>query len=376
MQLYHPIFLFFGTTVIAEVMKLGPSPKLHQRCTGISQSQKFSGLLQPSIIVQMDPVSSISGNESSSIVSVVIFELGDEHLGGHKPAGSETKEIICTPRNVKNGICPAEQLGSFIVTPEAFANANSPIITRAVNLSEPETLIYPVQNQGFYCAATYGYSTRQYSGLMTARDVDGLLPAFQRPCLYLYKYLSVAVAGWSIIYVAIWAFYTKQRGMTSVFLHALVFLSFANVTVRWASYASRTLPDTTNILGWASTALDSFQIVTLGYLLFVLPRSGTDLYSWAIASTPATPWVVTGALAVLTTCYGVNELQRTAESLPILTAVLGGSMAAGLSWTSLRTSREAWPVLKQDADSAKSSIHSSMFWISVTGAILCLIVTV
>lgn len=54
----------------------------HQQCIDIGSAAKFQPSSQSSLIIKFD-----SG--SSGVVSVVVFELGDEHLGGKHVPGSK-----------------------------------------------------------------------------------------------------------------------------------------------------------------------------------------------------------------------------------------------------------------------------------------------
>jgi hypothetical protein len=54
----------------------------HQQCVGLKGSRRFDPLQEPSLSVRFD-------RTGTGIVSVVLFELGDEHLGGMRIPGTD-----------------------------------------------------------------------------------------------------------------------------------------------------------------------------------------------------------------------------------------------------------------------------------------------
>ncbi|KAK4079914.1 hypothetical protein Trihar35433_1019 [Trichoderma harzianum] len=96
-------------------------------------------------------------------VSVVVFELGDEHLGGIRLPGTQDKEIFCNSQNVERKLCKESQIGEFLISDHAKAKAKHPMITRSIDLKKPIAIVYPIQGPGYFCAATYSHSAKSYS---------------------------------------------------------------------------------------------------------------------------------------------------------------------------------------------------------------------
>ncbi|PWI69365.1 hypothetical protein PCL_01012 [Purpureocillium lilacinum] len=194
----------------------------HQQCIDINSPATFQPLSQSSLFVNF-----ATGGEG--IVSVVVFELGDEHLGGIRAPGSNEKEVLCTTKNSQSGLCSESQLGEFLISDKARRHARHPFITRAVNLSSPVSLHYPVTGPGFYCVAAVGFTAKTFSATMTAIDpVSGSLPAFRGGELLLYQYLGPA---W-IVLAAAWMLRAFE---TSTSLCWLVPVSAVQVALRWSS---------------------------------------------------------------------------------------------------------------------------------------------
>lgn len=101
------------------------------------------------------------------------------------------KEVLCTEENIQRGLCGKSQLGEFLISDSARREARHPLFTRAVNLSMPGSLHYPVSGPGLYCAAAVGFSASSFSATMLAIDPSsGGLPAFRVGLLKAYRYLG------------------------------------------------------------------------------------------------------------------------------------------------------------------------------------------
>ncbi|SLM36742.1 integral membrane protein [Lasallia pustulata] len=144
-------------------------------------------------------------DDSDPVVSLVIFEWRDEHLFGVYPSGSTKKKFICNEENVKADLCTEEELGSFILSKNATAEATNLIISRAIHLRSPKPFIYSIKNTGYYCVGTSGYSVQEYKAVVEFRNAYGELPAAQIAKLPFYGGLAItyAVVGafWAFLYV-------------------------------------------------------------------------------------------------------------------------------------------------------------------------------
>ncbi|GAW23808.1 hypothetical protein ANO14919_133850 [Xylariales sp. No.14919] len=167
------------------------------------------------------------------VVSVVMFDLRDEHLGGIRRPGSKEKEVICNPQNVQRGICDESELGLFLIGQRAHRRALRPMITRAVNLSKPISLQYPVDSPGYYCTALFGYSAKEFTAEMTAVAPKDAVPAFRSSARHIYSYfapvwlaLALTSAGLFLESTALWENPTLSwMGVSSAL----------QVLIRWAA---------------------------------------------------------------------------------------------------------------------------------------------
>lgn len=91
-------------------------------------------------------------------------------------------------------MCTEDQIGSFILAENATDAAKHSIISKAVNLNDPEAINYPVKGTGFYCVSTYAYSGEDYKAIVEFRNAYGELPAAQIPKLPFYGALTIVYA--------------------------------------------------------------------------------------------------------------------------------------------------------------------------------------
>jgi hypothetical protein len=126
------------------------------------------------------------------------------------------KDTICDEAAVDAKLCAQEDVGSFILTKNATDASQSPIISKAIHLNNPDAIKYPVKKTGFYCVSTYAYSGEDYNAVVTFRNSYGELPAAQIAKLPFYGALTIvyAVVG---MYVDI-GLAIVQKGNADMFL--------------------------------------------------------------------------------------------------------------------------------------------------------------
>ncbi|RAK97885.1 uncharacterized protein BO80DRAFT_447878 [Aspergillus ibericus CBS 121593] len=183
-------------------------------------------------------------NPGQGIVSAVVFELGDEHLGGIRRPGSKEKEIFCTKQNIQNQLCDESQLGQFLISDKATRLAGHPFITRAVNLTSPISIQYPVQKPGLYCAALFGFSAKTFSATLQAIEPNTTLPAFRVGLQTVYRYLGPA---W-ITFTVLWTLLRTVEARSAVCW--LLPLSVVQVAFRWAGLGLGERAPTILIISW------------------------------------------------------------------------------------------------------------------------------
>lgn len=123
------------------------------------------------------------------------------------------KDTICDEAAVDAKLCAQEDVGSFILTKNATDASQSPIISKAIHLNNPDAIKYPVKKTGFYCVSTYAYSGEDYNAVVTFRNSYGELPAAQIAKLPFYGALTIvyAVVG---MYVGFGLAYGKREMLT------------------------------------------------------------------------------------------------------------------------------------------------------------------
>lgn len=109
-------------------------------------------------------------------------------------ACAQQKEYSCDAANVQAELCTEDELGSFILSSNATAEATNPIISRAIHLRDPKPVNYPIKKTGYYCVGTYGYSVREYKAVVEFRNAYGELPAAQIAKLPFYGGLAIVYA--------------------------------------------------------------------------------------------------------------------------------------------------------------------------------------
>ncbi|KAI1296028.1 hypothetical protein F5Y03DRAFT_371139 [Xylaria venustula] len=190
-------FHYRAISAFTQSLHLDQSPDFHQRCIDMTGSRVFDPQKESSLSIKFQP-------ESSGIASVVMFELGDEHLGGIRRPGSSEKEVLCTPRNIEEGLCTASQADEFLISDAVRSKAKYPLITRAIDLSDPIGLSYPVKGPGYYCAAAVHASGKTFSATMLAVERGRSVPAFRAGLVSFYSILTpvwiVLAVVWSAWY--------------------------------------------------------------------------------------------------------------------------------------------------------------------------------
>lgn len=111
----------------------------------------------------------------------------------------------------------------------ARQKAHRPFVTRAVNLSSPISIAYPIISSGFYCTAAVSFSAPSFSATMEVIDPSsGNQPAFRAGLLAVYRYLGLF---W-IAFATAWMFSVFE---TSAEVCWLVPFSIVQVALRWCA---------------------------------------------------------------------------------------------------------------------------------------------
>lgn len=170
--------------------------------------KSWGGSVDPFILVKF--LGDRSEDNSDPLASLVIFEWQDEELiGMYPPNGDEfaPKDYICDPGAVNLGMCKEEDIGAFILVPNATEVAKNPsgIYNEAIHLKDPKAVSFPIKKTGYYCVTTFPYSDHEYHAVVEFRNAYGELPAAQIAKLPFYGGLTItyAVLGifWAFLYV-------------------------------------------------------------------------------------------------------------------------------------------------------------------------------
>ncbi|KAI8627967.1 hypothetical protein F5Y19DRAFT_486547 [Xylariaceae sp. FL1651] len=155
----------------------------HQQCIEMGAGDSFTPATEPSLILTFQ-------QGFSGVVSIVMFELGDEHLGGIRIPGTSEKAVLCNEENINRELCSASQAGEFLISDSARRRANHEFITRAVNISEPISIIYHVSSPGYYCTAAIVSSGHSFSATMLAIDPGSPVAAFRAGSRAVYRLVA------------------------------------------------------------------------------------------------------------------------------------------------------------------------------------------
>lgn len=194
------------------------------------------------------------------------------------------------------------------------------MITRAVDLSHPITIIYPVKEPGYYCTATFGYSAPRYTATMTTQCSHGSLPASQHSSLELYRALlifhGIGCALWFCIRFPTWPVSP---------LAPLIILSLCQIQFRLISYEVDNRYGGSNaasVCAWLSFSTDVAQHALTGWVLLLFVISETD------------HWTSTRPLLILfstTLCSALLEWMANVYATdPVLAGVAVGSVGIGI----------------------------------------------
>lgn len=107
---------------------------------------------------------------------------------------SQIKDTICDDASIEQKLCTEEQLGSFILVPNATERALNPIISDTIHLKDPVNIDYPIKKTGFYCVSTFAFSGHDYQAIVEFRNAYGELPAAQIAKLPFYGGLTIVYA--------------------------------------------------------------------------------------------------------------------------------------------------------------------------------------
>ncbi|KAK2744383.1 hypothetical protein FQN57_004278 [Myotisia sp. PD_48] len=229
-----PLWLsaFLAVTVLANEVELKQDDAHRQQCAGMYGKKAWGGDVDPFILLRIEK------GEEKGIMSLVIFEWRDEHLIGRYASGdeNEAKQTLCDPKNVEKKLCDETALGSYILSPNATQNSKSPIYSRAMDLTNPEPIKYPVAKTGFYCVSTYPFSGKEYKGVIVFRNAYGELPATQVPKLPFYGGLTIVYAVLGVFWGFLYAQHRHDILPVQNYITAIIVFLVVEQLMTWGFY--------------------------------------------------------------------------------------------------------------------------------------------
>ncbi|KAL9106565.1 MAG: hypothetical protein Q9227_008411 [Pyrenula ochraceoflavens] len=373
MRRWFPILGLVGllaTFVAGNEVALNEKDEDRQRCSGMYSKKSWGGSTDPFILLKFNK--DTSEGDTDPLVGLVIFEWKDEHLIGRYRDGTDKLETICDRESVDAGLCEENDLGSFILSPNATESKN-PIIAQAVHLKDPPAINYPVRQTGFYCVSTFAQNVK-YEAVVEWRNAFGELPAAQIPKLPFYGGLTITYA----VLGAFWAFlYVQNRSdilPVQNYITATIIFLIVEQLMTWGFYdyqnrngsnaAAKALMTVVAILNAGRNSLSFFLllIVCMGYGVVKPSLGRTMIYVRFLAI----------GHFVFGVIYAIASLSITPDSAgPLVLLVilpLAGTLTAFYVWTlnSLNMTKKELLDRKQKV---KYTMYQRLWW-CILGSIL------
>ncbi|KAF2767674.1 ER membrane protein [Teratosphaeria nubilosa] len=338
-----------------------------QKCSGMYSRKAWGGAVDPFILTKFPPPADIPDGEDP-VVSVVMFEWRDRPFIATGPEGNA---MICDHGAVEAGSCTEEQLGEFILAPNATDKSRYDILTQAVHLSNPPAIRYPVKKTGYYCLVTNPFSanpdTEEYTAMVEFRNAFGELPAAQIAKLPFYAAFTIIYAfvaiGWAALY------YLNRSDILAVqnYVTAILVFLVIEMFMTWLFYdyqnrhglsvGAKALMIVVSILSAARNSFSFFLllIVCMGYGVVKPTLGKTMIYVRWLAITHFVFGVI----------YAIASLSITPENAgPLILLVvlpLAASLTAFYVWT-LNSLNLTMKDLTQRKQTVKAAMYRKLWW--------------
>lgn len=152
----------------------------------------WGGPVDPFIQVKFTDVGKDLGDDP--VVSLLIFDWIDQDLIGVVPEGKVNRVGICEQQWVDAGFCKQDDIGEFILAPNATEESVNLILTKAVHLKKSAPIKYNISKTGYFCVVTDKFSAEKYQAVVEFRNAYGELSAAQIPKLPFYGGITIAYA--------------------------------------------------------------------------------------------------------------------------------------------------------------------------------------
>ncbi|KAJ5433047.1 uncharacterized protein N7458_012203 [Penicillium daleae] len=352
-------------SVLANDVEIKSDEAHRQRCSGMYSRKAWGGNVDPFLLVKFSKAENLEGDP---LASLVIFEWNDEELiGQYRSADAEMKDTICDEAAVDAKLCAQEDVGSFILTKNATEASQSPIISKAVHLNNPDAIKYPVHKTGFYCVSTYAYSGEDYNAVITFRNSYGELPAAQIAKLPFYGALTIvyAVVGmfWAFLYVQ------NRHDILPVqnYITAILVFLIVEQLMTWGFY------DYQNRHGLNTMAKALMVIVAIlnagrnafSFFLLLIVCMGYGVVKPSLGRTMVYVRILAFAHFIFAMVYSIASLSITPEGAgPLVLLIvlpLAGTLTAFYVWT-LNSLNATMKDLIDRKQKTKALMYKKLWW--------------
>ncbi|CAN8097273.1 unnamed protein product [Discula destructiva] len=351
-------------TVQALELKLDQDDENRQRCQGMYSQQAWGGPVDPFILVTFIT----PPDDQDLVVSLVIFEWKDEDLIGVYPDPDATQKAgICQDQYVQDGLCAANDIGEFILSPNATDMSKNLIFTEAVHLNDSKPYNYGIKNTGYYCVLTDKFTATEYEAVVEFRNAYGELPAAQIPKLPFYGGITLlyffVVAYWGFLY---YQYHSDILAVQNYITAILIFL-VVEMLMTWGFYdylnrngsnvGAKVLLVTVAVLNAVRNSFSFFLllIVCMGYGV-VKPTLGRTMVH--------VRWLAI-AHFIFGLVYGVTSLVVNPDTAGFFVLLIVLPLAATLTafyvWT-LNSLNLTLKDLRERKQRTKESMYQKLWW--------------
>ncbi|KAI1359850.1 lung seven transmembrane receptor-domain-containing protein [Xylaria arbuscula] len=369
MKIWSSVFTVLGlASWAAQALEvpIDQSDENWQQCAGMYSKAAWGGPVDP-FILTVFPNDTLKADEDP-IVSLIIFEWKDQDLiGAYTTPEAFTKERICDEDNVKADLCDKSHLGEWIVAPNATEKSGNLILTQAVHLKSSAPINYPIKKTGYYCVAAYGYSTKQFKGVVEFREAYGELPASQIPKLPFYGGITILYA----VVVVFWGFlyYQHRYDILPVqnYITAILVFLVIEMLLTWGFYdfLNRTGSSVgSKVLLVLVAVLNAFRN-SFSFFLLLIVCMGYGVVKPSLGKTMIYVRWLAIAHFVFGLVYAITSLLVSPEAagpfVLLIVLPLAGTLTAFYVWT-LNSLNFTLKDLRERKQHAKEAMYRKLWW--------------
>lgn len=338
--------------------------------------KSWGGSVDPFILVKFLPTENLPEN-ADPLASLIIFEWQDEDLIGVLPEDARSsydKETICDANNSQRKFCTDEDVGSFILAPNATDRARSAITNEAIHLKDPKVINYPIRRTGYYCVSTYAFSDQDYTAIVEWRNAYGELPAAQIAKLPFYGGLTIAYALLGIF----WAFlYVQNRSdvlPVQNYITATIIFLIIEQLMTWGFYDYQNRHGNTvgNKVYLVVVAILNAGRISLSFFLLLIVCMGYGVVKPTLGKIMIYVRILAIVHFVFGVIYAIASLAVTPDTVgPIVLFVilpLAGTLTAFYVWT-LSSLNATMKDLIDRKQKTKALMYKRLWW-CILGSIM------